>query len=223
MTRSTRNGSAPPSRPAGGKATQEVNGSTPSSSSRNTPAKATGTPPRSTMRPSWRTSNPGSRHTNRTISFQSAVTRLWSAISCSRRSSTTAATSVGDAARSRYSGRTTPRRPSSAPPASSRPVSSREASSWAADFLAAGLREGAGSSASFLAAATDALSASIRSTTFAVGSGATTSISCPLSLASTIWSRASRYSSEYSSGFHSRRATRSVAWPSPVPGHGSSR
>src|SRR5213593_2321520 len=64
----------------------------------------------------------------------------------------------------------------------------------AADFPAAGFL-GAGSTC-FLAAATDALRASIRSTTLAVGSAATTSISCPLSLASTICRSPWRYSSE---------------------------
>jgi hypothetical protein len=82
----------------------------------------------------------------------------------------------------------------------------------AADFLTAATRVDAGSSsACFLAAATLAFSASIRSTTFAVGSASTTSISSPLTFASTIVSSASRYSSVNSSGFHS--AVRfSISW-----------
>ena len=71
-------------------------------------------------------------------------------------------------------------------------------------FFAADFRAGAGSlPACFFAAATLAFRASIRSTTLAVGSGATDSISWPLILASTICSSASRYPSVYSSGFHS--------------------
>src|SRR5206468_12832448 len=55
--------------------TQELKGSAPSSSSRVTPANATGTPARSRIRPSSWMLKPGSRHTKRMISFQSAVTR----------------------------------------------------------------------------------------------------------------------------------------------------
>ncbi len=63
---------------------------------------------------------------------------------------------------------------------------------------------GASSSAGrFFAASTLALSAAIRSTTFAVGSASTNSISSPAIFASTILSSASRYSSVNSSGFQS--------------------
>ena len=65
-------------------------------------------------------------------------------------------------------------------------------------------RAGSGSSsACFFAAATLAFRASIRSTTLAVGSASTTSISSPLIFASTICSIASRYSSVNSSGSQS--------------------
>src|SRR5438132_3985069 len=80
------------------------------------------------------------------------------------------------------------------------------AAALAVDFLAADAFAGVVSGSApavFLAAATEAFSASIRSSTLAAGSAWTISISSPAIFASTTLSTASRYASENSSGVQS--------------------